>query len=156
LNICSYTGCGRVPRQLAFASTTAPRSVPSSSGIRSMVAHISKKSRKAPPRRRPTQSRARHTVEAILDAVVEVLKRHGLDAVTTTRIAEVAGVSIGSVYQYFPDKGAIFRALHDRHVERVARSLEAALVDHAEASLEKQIAALLDALVAAHLPDPEL
>lgn len=72
------------------------------------------KTRKQVVRRTPVQHRARQTVEAVLDAVVRVLKRHGVDGVTTNRIAVAAGVSIGSVYQYFPDKRAIYTALHDR------------------------------------------
>src|SRR5437773_55844 len=75
--------------------------------------------KKRAPRREPRQKRARQTVEIVLDAVVEVLKRDGVSAVTTNRIAEVAGVSIGSVYQYFPDKQAIFMALHARHVDQI-------------------------------------
>ena len=59
------------------------------------------------------QRRALQTVDAILDAVLRILKREGTAAVTTNRIAEVAGVSIGSLYQYFPDKDAIFHTVFD-------------------------------------------
>jgi AcrR family transcriptional regulator len=55
------------------------------------------KAGKVVARRQPKQRRARQTVEAVLDAVAEVLKRDGVKAVTTNRIAEIAGVSIGSV-----------------------------------------------------------
>jgi AcrR family transcriptional regulator len=78
---------------------------------------VNPKTKRSVVRREPKQRRARETVEAVLDAVVRVLKKHGVDGVTTNRIADAAGVSIGSVYQYFPDKRAIFTALHDRHVE---------------------------------------
>jgi AcrR family transcriptional regulator len=107
-------------------------------------------------RRRPKQRRAQQTVEAVLDAVVKILKRDGVDAVTTNRIAEVAGVSIGSVYQYFPDKRAIFIALHDRHAEQIGRLVEKTLVQHASSSLDDLLRALVDAIVDAHAPDPEL
>lgn len=107
-------------------------------------------------RRQPTQRRARQTVEAILDAVVRVLKREGFDAVTTNRIAEVAGVSIGSVYQYFPDKRAIFEALHQRHIEHIDRIFETTLVEHAASSLDRLIRAMVEAMVDAHATDPEL
>jgi DNA-binding transcriptional regulator YbjK len=70
---------------------------------------------KAPARRRPKQRRARQTVEAVLDAVAKVLKRDGVKAVTTNRIAEVAGVSIGSVYQYFPDTRDLYRPAPTSH-----------------------------------------
>jgi AcrR family transcriptional regulator len=107
-------------------------------------------------RRDPQQRRSRQTVEAVLDAVVRILKREGLGAVTTNRIAEVAGVSIGSVYQYFPDKRAIFDALHDRHVEQITRLIESTLVAHASAPLDALIRALVGALVEAHGVDPDL
>jgi AcrR family transcriptional regulator len=107
-------------------------------------------------RRAPKQRRAQQTVQAVLDAVVKLLKRAGADAVTTNRIAEVAGVSIGSIYQYFPDKRAIFLALHDRHVEEIGRVVECTLVEHATSSLEEFLRALMEALIDAHAPDPEL
>jgi AcrR family transcriptional regulator len=107
-------------------------------------------------RRRPSQRRSRQTFEAVLDAVGRILKREGVKAVTTNRIAEVAGVSIGSVYQYFPDKRSIFIALHARHVEDVDRVIHATLVENASAPLEKLIRALIDAVVNAHSPDPAL
>jgi AcrR family transcriptional regulator len=112
--------------------------------------------RKTPARREPKQRRARETVEAVLDAAVRILKREGTGAITTNRIADVAGVSIGSVYQYFPDKRAIFVALHDRHVEAIDRVVQGALVEHAAAPLEDLMRALIDAMVDVHAADPEL
>jgi AcrR family transcriptional regulator len=110
----------------------------------------------SPVRRQPKQRRARQTVDAILDAVVRLLKREGLDAITTNRIAEVAGVSIGSLYQYFPDKRAIFAGLHERHIEQIDRMVEAALVKHAGSSLEELVPALIGSMVDAHTTDPKL
>src|SRR5271170_6580599 len=92
---------------------------------------------RVPVRRQPKQRRACQTVDAILEAVIRILKREGVDALTTNRIAEVAGVSIGSVYQYFPDKRAILVALHQRHIVEIDRIVESTLVKHAESSLEK-------------------
>jgi AcrR family transcriptional regulator len=112
--------------------------------------------RRSPARRQPQQRRSQETVEAVLAAVVKVLKRHGVEGVTTNRIAEVAGVSIGSVYQYFPDKRAIFAALHERHAAQIGRVVEGTLVAHAESSFEDFVRALVDALVDAHAEDPEL
>jgi AcrR family transcriptional regulator len=102
------------------------------------------------------QLRSRQTVEAILDAVVRILKREGIEGVTTNRVAEVAGVSIGSVYQYFPDKRAIFAALHDRHAGAIGQIVEATLVAHAASPFEEVVGALVEALVEAHASDPEL
>ena len=107
-------------------------------------------------RRRPKQRRAQQTVDAVLDAVVRLLKREGFSAVTTNRIAEVAGVSIGSVYQYFVDKQAIFVALHQRHIDQVDRMVETKLVEHAGATLDILIRAMIEGLIDAHAADPEL
>jgi AcrR family transcriptional regulator len=85
-----------------------------------------------------------------------VLKREGFGALTTNRIAEVAGVSIGSVYQYFPDKGAIFAALHRRHIEEIDRLIQAQLVRHAASSLDDLIRAVIGGMIEAHTVDPEL
>lgn len=107
-------------------------------------------------RRQPKQRRARQTVDAVLDAVVRILKRDGFDAITTNRVAEVAGVSIGSLYQYFPDKRAIFEALHQRHIEEIDRIVQTKLVEHAASSLDELIRAMVEAMVEAHATDPEL
>ena len=107
-------------------------------------------------RRRPKQRRARQTVDAVLDAVVRVLKREGFNAITTNRIAEVAGVSIGSVYQYFPDKRAIFVALHQRHVDQIDRMVETKLIEHAASSLDDLVRAMVEGMIEAHATDPEL
>jgi AcrR family transcriptional regulator len=84
-----------------------------------------------PPRERkqPQQARAHETVRAILEATVQVLDREGLDAATTTRIAEVAGVSIGSLYQYFSHRDAILNALQDREFERTLALMQQVFAD---------------------------
>jgi len=107
-------------------------------------------------RRRPRQRRARETVEAVLDAVIRILKRDGFRAITTNRIAEVAGVSIGSVYQYFPDKGSIFNALHQRHIDQIDRLVQRKLVEHASSPLEDLMRGMIEAMIEAHATDPEL
>lgn len=107
-------------------------------------------------RRRPRQRRAQQTVDAVLDAVVRVLKREGFSAVTTNRIAEVAGVSIGSVYQYFRDKRAIFVALHQRHIDQIDRMVETKLIEHATSSLDDVMRAMIEGMIDAHITDPEL
>src|SRR5947207_4379776 len=71
------------------------------------------------PRRRPRQERSRDTVEAIVEAAAQVFERHGYAAGTTNRIAERAGVSIGSLYQYFPNKDAIVAELARRHIAEI-------------------------------------
>ncbi|MEN3163106.1 TetR/AcrR family transcriptional regulator [Tistrella mobilis] len=73
------------------------------------------------PRKRPVQARSRATVETILDGAAHILIRDGFDRATTTRIAEAAGVGIGSLYQYFPSKEAVVAALIDRHAAALTR-----------------------------------
>jgi AcrR family transcriptional regulator len=75
-----------------------------------------KPSRRKPldPRKRPTQSRANETVDAVIEAAARILERHGFEGYTTNTIAERAGVSIGSLYQYFPGKDAVTVALIER------------------------------------------
>ncbi len=80
-------------------------------------------------RKSPRQARAQITRDAILEATVVVLEREGLDAATTTRIAEVAGVSIGSLYQYFAHRDAILHALQEREFERAVGLMSEVLAD---------------------------
>jgi AcrR family transcriptional regulator len=117
---------------------------------------VSTHERQRPDRRKPTQARARLTAGAVLDACVKLLAREGEGALTTNRIAEVAGVSIGSVYQYFPDKHAIFEALRERHADEMRQLVDDTLAAHATASLEPLLLALLDAIIDIHARAPEL
>ncbi|GLQ89144.1 TetR/AcrR family transcriptional regulator [Dyella flagellata] len=107
-------------------------------------------------RREPKQERARHSVEAILEAVPRVVSRHGAKAITTNRIAEAAGVSIGSLYQYFPDKQAIFAALHNRHVDNVRGVMTRVMADCATASFQDFTRELVEGLADVHAKDADL
>jgi AcrR family transcriptional regulator len=80
-------------------------------------------------RKQPRQARAQATVGAILEATVQILEGEGLDAATMARIAEVAGVSVGSIYQYFSHRDAILNALQDREFERALSFIQGALAD---------------------------
>ena len=66
-------------------------------------------------RREPTQKRSRERVERILSCASALIERSGSDAMRMSDVAEMAGISIGSLYQYFPDKGAIIRTLAERY-----------------------------------------
>lgn len=81
------------------------------------------------PRNKPRQARSQSTVHAILEATVQVLEREGLEAATTTRIAEVAGVSVGTVYQYFSHRDAILDALQEREFDRAIALMQTVLSD---------------------------
>ena len=112
---------------------------------------------KSPSRRRqPTQKRAQETVNAILDAVIRLLKRSGASTITTNSIGEAAGVSIGSVYQYFPNKRAIFTALHERHIDQVDRVLQRKISESAGEPLDRLVSHLMDGMIEVHASDPEL
>lgn len=79
------------------------------------------------PRRTPRQERSQVTVDAIFEAVARIVATQGEAALTTNRIAELAGVSVGSLYQYFPSKEAILVAMLDQHCDRVMLALDALL-----------------------------
>lgn len=83
---------------------------------------VAQELRSEPPRRIPKQRRSLEIVAAILEAARQLL-REAPDAVTTTAIAERAGVSVGSLYRYFPNKEAVLSALYDRDAGEEARSL---------------------------------
>ena len=80
-----------------------------------------------PARKAPQQARSQVTVTAILDGAIRVLDQEGPGAATTSRIAEVAGVSVGTLYQYFAHREAILDALQDREFERAGEMLMAQL-----------------------------
>ena len=81
------------------------------------------------PRKKPRQRRSREMTEAILEASVRVLEARGPAGFTTTRVAEVAGVSVGSLYQYFPNKQSLLFCLHAREAEQTWTELAAILGD---------------------------
>ncbi|MGV0644545.1 TetR/AcrR family transcriptional regulator [Mycolicibacterium sp. XJ2546] len=101
-------------------------------------------------RRAPRQERSRMMVERILDAGEQVLMAHGFDGASTNRIAAAAGISPGSLYQYFPNKDAIAGAVIDRFSDhlaaRVAARVSERLNQPAPDYVRESIGALLDAL----------
>ncbi len=106
-------------------------------------------------RRRPIQARSQQTVAAILEAAARLYER---GTTTTNRIAQLAGVSIGSLYEYFPNKDAIVSALLDKHMgEAVARLHEQlAALDPEVTPLEQGIRRLVEVMLELHADRPEL
>lgn len=104
-----------------------------------------------PLRKRPSQTRALRTVDTLFEAAARILASEGEAGFTTNRIAERAGFSIGTLYQYFPSKEAIVVAMVRRQRERVMRELEALLDRYAagelppEAALRVYVRRLIDA-----------
>lgn len=75
-------------------------------------------------RKRPQQARSTVTVDAIFEATIQVLLAEGIHRLTTTRVAQRAGVSVGTMYQYFPHKQALLYALNERYLDRLAERVE--------------------------------
>ncbi len=107
-----------------------------------------------PARRRAKQERAHATLAVVLEAAAQVLQREGYARATTNRIAEVAGVSVGTIYQYFPNKDAIFDALIRRETRGLVATLEK-VEPNAREPLAKTLRGVLRSLVAAR-PDAPL
>lgn len=108
------------------------------------------------PRKTASQKRSQVTVEAILDATARVLVREGYARASTNRIALVAGVSIGSLYQYFPSKEALVAALIARHNRDMLILLETSMRECAKDNLPTAMRELIRAMFAAHRVEPEL
>jgi AcrR family transcriptional regulator len=106
------------------------------------------------PRRKPKQERSRETRERILAAAAQVFAEHGYSAGTTNRIAEAAGLSIGSLYQYFPNKDSILVELTRAHLmggsAHVIAELAVGLPDGLEGKLRVAVGAMLDNHADAH------
>ncbi len=108
------------------------------------------------PRKRPSQPRARATVDAILVAAAHILKTEGPERLTTNRIARIAGVSIGSLYQYFPNKQAVVAALRERHSEWFDRSVREEADRTVSSSLRDAVRPAIERMIAMHRADVEL
>jgi AcrR family transcriptional regulator len=109
------------------------------------------------PRRTPRQARALATQEAILEAAAQIISRDGLAAFTTNAVAERAGVSIGSLYQYFANKDGLMVALIDRQQQQQLATLHAALAGiSAEASLADAVRAMVRGAMHHHRHDAML
>jgi len=105
------------------------------------------------PRRIPAQARGQATVAAILEASVRILRREGRAALNTNRVAEIAGVSIGTLYGYFPDKDALCIALARQILQEDRRVLMQAVE---EAKSEDALRVLISTLLARHRSDREV
>ncbi len=108
------------------------------------------------PRKSASQQRSRVTVEAILDATARILTKEGYARASTNRIAAVAGVSIGSLYQYFPNKQALIAALVARHNREILDLLEQAMQHCVHDKLVDAMRDLVRAMLAAHRITPAL
>lgn len=105
-------------------------------------------------RKRPSQQRSRATVDAICQAAIRVLKSQA--TLSTRRIASIAGVSVGTLYQYFGDQEAVLAELVRRQLTAMGEAMELAMTEHAGQSLPAQVHAIVAAFAQAKASDPEL
>jgi AcrR family transcriptional regulator len=108
------------------------------------------------PRKRPRQARAQATWDALVEAAAQLLAAHGLARLTTNAVAERAGVSIGSLYQYFPNRDALMVALIERQQAQQAKRLAATLAQLPAADLRSSVTMLVRAAMAHHSANPVL
>lgn len=108
------------------------------------------------PRKQPSQERSRVTVDALVEATARILVRESFDKTSTNRIAEEAGVSIGSLYQYFPSKEALVAAVIDRHKEELMQVARDALARLGKLPVKDAVRALVTLAIEAHGVDPRL
>ena len=101
------------------------------------------------PRKSPLQARSTASVEAILEATIQVLLDVGKERLTTTRVAHRAGVSVGTLYQYFPNKSALLQAVLKRHLEDVVAAIESASISQRGQSLSQMATGLIAAFLVA-------
>jgi AcrR family transcriptional regulator len=108
------------------------------------------------PRKNASQLRSRATVDALVEATARILVREGFDKASTNRIAEVAGVSVGSLYQYFPSKEALVAAVIDRHKHDIQKVVRSEIAKVADQPIEQGIRTLVAVAVRAHRVNPKL
>jgi AcrR family transcriptional regulator len=107
------------------------------------------------PRKQPIQARSADTVSAILDATLQVLTNVGKEQLTTTRVASRAGVSVGTLYQYFPNKVALLQACLRRHMDQVVESMRGACDERKGSDAMEMADGLIEAYLSAkmhHMP----
>jgi AcrR family transcriptional regulator len=108
------------------------------------------------PRKRPRQTRSQATVDTLLEATARVLVKQGFDGLTTNAVASAAGISIGSLYQYFPNKEALVAALIELHIERVNAAMLAELTRVATLPAAEAARCVIELTIRAHTVDPKL
>lgn len=108
------------------------------------------------PRKQPRQARALATVSAIFEATIQVLVSDGPRRLTTSRVADRAGVSVGSMYQYFPHKQALFHALNERYLTSLAERIEAACAAQHGAAMTQMVEVLVTTYWIAKTERPEV
>jgi AcrR family transcriptional regulator len=107
------------------------------------------------PRKTPVQARSAATVAALHTATIQVLTREGLSRCTTTRVAGRAGISVGSLYQYYPNRDVLLAAVLEQHLGEVVSAVEAACQQGRNLPVTDMASLLVTAFLAAKLRDPQ-
>jgi AcrR family transcriptional regulator len=108
------------------------------------------------PRKNASQERSRATVDALIEATARILVREGFDQASTNRIAEQAGVSVGSLYQYFPSKEALVAAVIDRHQEELMQVARGMLAEIEALPMKQAVRKIVAIAIEAHRVNPKL
>ena len=108
------------------------------------------------PRKSPVQARSMASVEAILEATIQVLLSEGKERLTTTRVAWRAGVSVGTLYQYFPNKSALLQAALKRHLAEVSEAIDRTCREQRGHTLEQMAVSLVTAFLEAKMRDAKV
>jgi AcrR family transcriptional regulator len=103
------------------------------------------------PRKSPVQARSAASVDAILEATIQVLLNAGKERLTTTRVASRAGVAVGTLYQYFPNKSALLQAVLKRHFAEVVDAVELVCKEQKGKTLQQMVTALVTAFLDAKM-----
>jgi len=104
-------------------------------------------------RKSPVQARSAASVDAILEATVQVLLLVGKDRLTTTRVASRAGVSVGTLYQYFPNKSALLQAALSRHLDQITDTVERVCQEQRGGTPRQMVTALITTFLEAKIGD---
>jgi AcrR family transcriptional regulator len=105
------------------------------------------------PRKSPVQARSAASVDAILEATIQALLTAGKERLTTTKVALRAGVSVGTLYQYFSNKSALLQAALKRHLAEVTDAVELVCKDQRGRTLRQMVTALITAFLQAKMKD---
>ncbi|MGE4133000.1 MAG: TetR/AcrR family transcriptional regulator [Bdellovibrionales bacterium] len=104
-------------------------------------------------RKKPKQTRSKALVDSIYQATVRILPRIGVDGLTTKKVAETAGVSIGSLYQYFPNKDSILEAVMDMAISTTTASVNKAVDQLGTMTMEQSVSLMVDHVLGVFLDD---
>jgi AcrR family transcriptional regulator len=105
------------------------------------------------PRKQPVQARSAASVDAILEATTQVLLSVGKERLTTTKVASRAGVSVGTLYQYYPNKSALLQGALIRHLDEVTEAIERVCREQRGKTLKEMATALINAFLATKMRD---